>query len=130
MQMNGKYKKSERNTENKFMDEKFGISRYKLQYKINDKVLLCSTGNYIQYSIINCNGKESEKIWKRYCNVIWIDLKEKSITKDKEGQFIKIKEFICQEDIIIINVCQPNNTEPEGTWAKTDRTKRKKIIPQ
>ena len=30
-------------------------------YKINSKVLLQSTGNYIQYPVINHNGKEYEK---------------------------------------------------------------------
>ena len=30
-------------------------------YKINNKDLLYSTGNYIQYLAINRNGKESEK---------------------------------------------------------------------
>ena len=41
----------------------FGISRCKLWYTewINIKVLLYSTGNYIQYPIINHNGKEYEK---------------------------------------------------------------------
>ena len=40
-----------------------GISRYKLLHIgwINNKVLLYSTGNYIQYPIINHNGKEYEK---------------------------------------------------------------------
>ena len=28
---------------------------------MNNKVLLYSTGNYIQYLLINYNGKESEK---------------------------------------------------------------------
>ena len=38
----------------------FEISRCKLVYTeyINNKVLLCSTGNYIQYPRINHNGKE------------------------------------------------------------------------
>ena len=38
----------------------FGLSRGKLLYIrwINNKVLLYSTGNYIQYSLINHNGKE------------------------------------------------------------------------
>ena len=51
----------------------FGISRCKLLYIgwINNKVLLCSTGNYIQYSVINHNGKEYEK----ECNV-WICVTE------------------------------------------------------
>ena len=39
-------------------DWEFGISRGKLSYIewINNKVLLYSTGNYIQYPVINHNG--------------------------------------------------------------------------
>ena len=33
---------------------------------INDKVLLWRTGNYIQYPIINHNGKEYEKEYKNF----------------------------------------------------------------
>ena len=42
------------------MEWEFGIGRCKLLYIecINNKVLLYSTGNYIQYSVINHNGKE------------------------------------------------------------------------
>ena len=42
------------------MDWEFGVDRYKLLYieQINNKVLLYSTGNYIQYPVINHNGKE------------------------------------------------------------------------
>ena len=38
----------------------FGVSTCKLLYIewINNKVLLYSTGNYIQYPVINHNGKE------------------------------------------------------------------------
>ena len=45
------------------MDWEFGISRCKLLYRewINNKVLLYSTGNSIQYPVINHNGKEYEK---------------------------------------------------------------------
>ena len=45
------------------MDWEFGISRCKLLYIewINNKVLLYSTGNYIQYPAIKHNGKEYEK---------------------------------------------------------------------
>ena len=41
------------------MDWEFGISRLKLLYagRINNKVLLKSTGNYIQCPVINRNGK-------------------------------------------------------------------------
>ena len=44
-------------------DWELGISRYKLLYIgwINNKVLLYSTGNCIQYPVINHNGKEYEK---------------------------------------------------------------------
>ena len=42
------------------MEWEFGVSRCKLSYIewINNKVLRYSTGNYIQYPIINHNGKE------------------------------------------------------------------------
>ena len=44
------------------MDLEFGISRCKLLYIewINNRVLLYSTGNNIQYPVINHNGKESK----------------------------------------------------------------------
>ena len=44
-------------------DWEFGISRSKLLYIewINNEALLYSTGNYIQYPVINHNGKECEK---------------------------------------------------------------------
>ena len=45
------------------MEWEFGISRCKLLYVgwINNKVLLHIAGNYIQYPVINDNGKEYEK---------------------------------------------------------------------
>ena len=44
-------------------DWEFGISRCKLLHVewINNKVLLYSTGDYIQYPVINRNGKECLK---------------------------------------------------------------------
>ena len=44
-------------------DWEFGTSRHKLLYMgwINNKVLLYSIGNYIQYPVINYNGEEYEK---------------------------------------------------------------------
>ena len=52
--------------ENKLMVTKGvgGINIYTLLYikQINNKVLLCSTGNSMQYPVINHNGKEYEKI--------------------------------------------------------------------
>ena len=45
------------------MEWEFGVSRCKLLYIkwINNKILLYSTGNYMQYPVINHNGKEYEK---------------------------------------------------------------------
>ena len=45
------------------MDCEFGLGRYNLLHLewINDKVLMSSTGNYIQYLLINHNGKEDKK---------------------------------------------------------------------
>ena len=47
----------------------FGVSRCKLLCIewIDNKVLLYSTGNYIQYPGINHNGKESKKECIRVC---------------------------------------------------------------
>ena len=45
------------------IDWEFGINRCKLLYIewINNKFLLYSTRNYIQYPVINCNGKNRKK---------------------------------------------------------------------
>ena len=46
------------------MDLEFGTSRYKLlSIEWINKILLYSTGNYIQYPIINQTGKEYDKEW-------------------------------------------------------------------
>ena len=44
-------------------DWEFGVSRCELLYIgwISKKVLLYNTGNYIQYPVINYNGKEYKK---------------------------------------------------------------------
>ena len=51
------------------MDWEFEISRCKLLYIewINNMVLLYSTGNYIQYPVINHNGKEYFKKGMSLC---------------------------------------------------------------
>ena len=50
-------------------DWEFGISRCKLLYIgwRNNKVLLYSTGNYIQYPVIKHNGKEYKKEYIYIC---------------------------------------------------------------
>ena len=42
-------------------DWKLGTSRCKPVYKMDNKVLPYSTGNYIQYSVVNHNGKTYDK---------------------------------------------------------------------
>ena len=59
------------------MDWEFGVGRYKLlhlEYR-NGKVLLYSTGNYIQYSVINHSIKECGKdvcVWTYICVCVCI----------------------------------------------------------
>ena len=45
------------------MEWQVGVSRCKLLYIkwINNKVLRCTSGNYIQYPMINQSGKEYKK---------------------------------------------------------------------
>ena len=52
------------------MDWEFGVSRCKLLHIewIHNRVLLYSTGNYIQYPVINHHGKEYEKECIYVCN--------------------------------------------------------------
>ena len=51
------------------VNQEFGINRYKLLYiiQINNKDLLYSTGNYIQYLVITYNEKEYEKEYRYMC---------------------------------------------------------------
>ena len=50
------------------MDWEFGISRCKLLHRdwINNKVLLNSIGNYIQYPVVNHNGKYRKECINMY----------------------------------------------------------------
>ena len=52
------------------LDWEFGISRCKLLYTgwIKNKVPLFSTGNYIQYPVINHNAEEYERKINIYVN--------------------------------------------------------------
>ena len=53
------------------MDGEFMVSRFKLLYMewINNKVLLYSTENYIQYPMLNHNGKD---YFKKMCVCVYI----------------------------------------------------------
>ena len=42
-----------------------------------------------------------------------IDFKIKTITRDKEGHYIMIKESIQEEDITIVNIYSPNTGAPQ-----------------
>ena len=45
------------------ISQEFGINFYTQLHRkqANNKDLLCNTENYIQYAVINYNGKESKK---------------------------------------------------------------------
>ena len=45
------------------INEEFGISRYTLLYEKINKLLLYSTGNYIQYLVISYNGKTYKSMY-------------------------------------------------------------------
>ena len=45
--------------------------------------------------------------------LVKIDFKTKTVTKDKEGHYIMIKEAIQQEDIMTVNIYVPNIGEPK-----------------
>ena len=53
------------------MDWEFGINRCKLLYIgwVNNKAVLCSTGIYIQKTVINHNGKE----YVKECIYVYLD---------------------------------------------------------
>ena len=55
------------------INQEFRINVYILLYieQITNKDLPCSTGNYIQYFVINHNGKESEKGMYIYILAYW-----------------------------------------------------------
>ena len=51
------------------INQEFGINTCTLLYikQVNNKDLLYSTGNYIQYLVITYNGKEYEKVYISIC---------------------------------------------------------------
>ena len=75
------------------INKEFGISKYKLLHmkQIDNKVLLYSTGNYIQYLVIKYNGKESEKEYIYiYLNPFAVYQKLKRHYKSSIPQFLII----------------------------------------
>ena len=56
------------------LDWEFGVSKYKPVYRacIDSEVLLCGPEDYIQYPVINYNGKEYEKECACVCVYIYI----------------------------------------------------------
>ena len=55
--------------EKEYISRSLGLryTHYYVYKKISNKNLLYSTGNYIQYLVINYNGKESEKEYIYIC---------------------------------------------------------------
>ena len=90
------------------LDWELGISRCKLVYIewINHKVLLYSTGNYIQYPVISHNRKEFEK----ECVYIYI--------------YIYINESLCYTAVINTTLCF--NYTSIKKWIKNKNYKKRK----
>ena len=55
-----------------------------------------------------------EKPGRHHCNhVIKMNIRIKTVTRDKEGHYIMIKGSIQEEDITIVNIYAPNIGEPQ-----------------
>ena len=73
-------------------------------FRLKDTYRLKVTG---WKNIFHTNGKQ-KKAGVAILISEKIDLKIKSITRDKKGHYIKIKGAIQEEDITIINIYAPN----------------------
>ena len=77
----------------------FGIRRCKLLYVgwINNKVLLYSTGNYIQYLMINHNGKDYKNECKFLCKTesLGCIAESNTILSVKQLYLLKKKHLFC-----------------------------------
>ena len=62
--------------------------------------------------IFHANGNQ-EKAGVAILLSVKIDFKTKTITSDKEGHYIMIKESIQAEDITIVNIYAPNIGAPQ-----------------
>ena len=80
------------------MEWEFGVSRCKLLYIewINNKVLLYSTGNYIQYPVINHNGKEYKRECMHVC--IYVSLNhfviQQKLTQHRKSTIPQLKNLL------------------------------------
>ena len=100
--------------------DKLGVWDQQIQttiYEINNKVLLYSTGNYIQYPVINHNGKEYEEEYvyiyvqvnhsavhqklTQHCKSTILQFKQK--TNDQTNK--KPQVSLSTELIICVNLC-------------------------
>ena len=82
------------------MDWEFGVGRCKLLYLewIHNKGLLYSTGNYIQYPVVNNNGKEYKKR-------ISVCVRAESLCTAEIGTTLQISYI----SIKINKICPPNS---------------------
>ena len=75
-------------------------------------------------NIFHANGKHKKTGVAIFIDLyIFIDLKIKKITRDKEGHSIVIKGLIQEEDITIVNCYTPNIGAPQYIRQKMTDTK-------
>ena len=91
-------------------DWEFGINRCKLLSIewINSKVLLCNTGNYIQYPVINHSGKENGK----KCICIYTYISE-SLYCTAEIQQCKSTMYLVTKPLLTL--CDSMDCNPPGS---------------
>ena len=75
-------------------------------------------------NIFHANGKQ-KKAGVAILISDKIDLKIKTITRDKEGHYIMIKGSIQEEDITIVNIYAPNTGAPQYIRQTLNRHKRR-----
>ena len=59
-----------------------------------------------------------------------IDFKIKTVTRDKEGNYIMVKGSIQKDDITVINVYAPNIGAPQYIWQILTNMKGKSTVTQ
>ena len=112
------------------MDWEFGVSRCKLLHLewINSKVLLHSTGNYIQYPVINHTRKEYEKrmyyipIQQKLTQYYTSTLLQEDKTFSLKNHFVKWKKPSTKEHSLYGSICMKSRDNRLSRLAATELT--------
>ena len=96
------------------LDWESGMSRCKLVYIgwISNKVLLCSTGNSIQYPVVNHNGKEKKPTMRYYCTPTRMAKNKKKKKKDTTRCWwgCRATDLLIQKSYTHLHILQSRNS--------------------